>query len=88
MRPLARTKSALRFSGLVSTRTVMVHLAFVQSWISAGICHTDEYTRSGKDPEVRDPRIHNRSKQVAEMNVVDLPRASSPSFSDTRVVEL
>ena len=25
----------------------------------AGICHTDEYTRSGKDPEVRDRRIQS-----------------------------
>ena len=87
MRRLARTKSALRFSGLVGTSTVMVRRAYAQSWISAGICHTDEYTRSGKDPEVRDPRIHNRSSQVAEMNVFDLRRVSFPSSLDTRVEE-
>ena len=39
------------YFGAVSTFLFRLNPAF------AGICHTDEYTRSGKDPEVSDLRI-------------------------------
>ena len=59
----------------------MVHLAFAQSWISAGICHTDEYTRSGKDPEVRPVPLQIMTSLLILVHVF---RASFPSFWATR----
>ena len=46
-----------------------------------GICHTDEYTRSGKDSEA--------STMIFDRHIyIDINfRAHSPSFSGTREVE-
>jgi S-(hydroxymethyl)glutathione dehydrogenase / alcohol dehydrogenase len=63
-----------------------ISFSFMQYGIvkhSSGLCHTDEYTRSGSDPEVHANRAHRFPR-------ADLftSRALSLSFSDTRAAEL
>ena len=51
--------------------------------LHTGVCHTDEYTRSGKDPEVRS--VLARSDLSWTKNC---DRGCSQRFWDTKVAEL